>query len=307
MNSATGHRPGLFTGLSAFPLTPLHDDALDGRAFAGMITRLVDSGVDSITVLGSTGAYAYLSRAERAAVVRIAAEHAGGVPVLVGIGALRTSQVRALAEDAQDAGAAGVLLPPMSYQPLTDEDVYGLYADVTAELSVPLVVYDNPGTTHVTFTDELHGRIAALPHVASIKIPALPADPAEAAARVAALRRRLPDHVTIGISGDPSAAVGLTAGCQVWYSVVGGTLPAAALPLTRAARAGDGAAAAAESARLQPLWELFGRHGSFRVVAAIAEACGWARRSCLPLPIRGLDDPTRAEIAAVVGSLGLTS
>lgn len=305
MTTAAGHRPGFLAGLSAFPLTPLRDDVLDETAFARMIARLGDSGVDSITVLGSTGAYAYLSRAERAAVVRIAVEHAGGVPVLVGIGALRTSQVRALAEDAQGAGAAGVLLPPMSYQPLTDDDVFGLYSDVTAELSVPLVVYDNPGTTHVTFTDDLHGRIAALPHVASVKIPALAVDPAHAAARVAALRRRLPDHVTIGISGDPSAAAGLTAGCEVWYSVVGGTLPAVALPLTRAAQAGDVAAAAAESARLQRLWQLFGWHGSFRVVAAIAEAFGWARRSCLPLPVRGLDDAARAEIAVVMGSLGL--
>ncbi|MFC5063669.1 hypothetical protein [Actinomycetospora atypica] len=38
------------------------------------------------------------------------------------------------------------------------------------------MVYDNSGTTHVVISDELHGRTAALPHVASIKIPALPAD-----------------------------------------------------------------------------------------------------------------------------------
>jgi 4-hydroxy-tetrahydrodipicolinate synthase len=194
----------------------------------------------------------------------------------------------------------------MSYQPLTDDDVLGLFADVTRDLSVPLVVYDNPGTTHVVITDELHGRIAALPSVASVKIPALPADPEQAAARVTALRRHLPDHVTIGISGDASAVVGLTSGCQAWYSVVGGTLPHVAVPLTRSAQTGDSAAATAESARLQPLWDLFRRHGSLRVVAAIAEQHGWAHRSCLPLPLRGLDDRARADVAAVVERLGLT-
>ena len=302
---AGDHRGGLFTGLSAFPLTPLKDDVLDEESLAASMTRLAGSGVDSITVLGSTGSYAYLSRAERATAVRIAVGHADGVPVLVGVGALRTSHVRALTEDAQDAGAAGVLLAPVSYQRLTDDDVYGLYADVTRDLSVPLVVYDNPGTTHVVFSDELHGRIAALPHVASVKIPGLPADVAQAAARVDALRRQLPDHVTIGISGDASAAVGLTTGCAVWYSVLGGTLPHVALALTRAAQAGDTARATAQSARLQPLWDLFGKHGSLRVVAAIAEAAGLAHRSCLPLPIRGLTDQERVEVATVVEALAL--
>ena len=49
-----------FTGLSAFPLTPLHDDVVDEAAYVGLIERLAASGVDSITALGSTGAYAYL-------------------------------------------------------------------------------------------------------------------------------------------------------------------------------------------------------------------------------------------------------
>lgn len=40
-----------------------------------------------------------------------------GIPVVVGVGATRTSHVQALADDAQDAGASAVLLAPVSYQP----------------------------------------------------------------------------------------------------------------------------------------------------------------------------------------------
>ena len=50
-------------GLSAFPLTPLRDDAVDEHAFAGLVERLTAAGVDSITALGSTGSYAYLTPA----------------------------------------------------------------------------------------------------------------------------------------------------------------------------------------------------------------------------------------------------
>ncbi|MFC9086578.1 dihydrodipicolinate synthase family protein [Nocardiopsis dassonvillei] len=295
----------MFTGLSAFPLTPLDDDRFDERAYAGLVTRLAEAGVDSIGALGSTGSYAYLDREERRRAARTAVQHADGTPVVVGIGALRTSQVQALAQDAQQAGASAVLLAPVSYQPLTDEDVFALYATVAAELSVPLVVYDNPGTTRFTFSTELYARVAALPAVAAIKIPPVPADPVAARERVAAVRAAVPDHVTIGISGDGVAATGLNAGCRAWFSVVGGTLPAAALPLVRAALGGDAEGAAAESERLRPLWELFASHGSLRVVAAIAEDLGLVAPRCLPRPILGLPAAERERVARVVGQLGL--
>lgn len=296
----------IFTGLSAFPLTPLRDDRVDEAAYAGLVGRLRDAGVDSITALGSTGSYAYLSREERRTVAEIAVAEAGDVPVIVGIGALRTSQVQALAEDAQQAGAAGVLLAPMTYQSLTEDDVFGLYEDVTAGLSVPLVVYDNPGTTHVTFTSDLYARIAKLPNVASIKIPGVPTDADAAIAHVAAIRAALPAHVTIGVSGDAFAATGLNAGCDAWYSVIGGTLPGPALAITRAAQAGLAADSTRASDRLAPLWGLFAEFGgSLRVVAAIAEHLGLAPARSLPRPIRGLDEAQRARIAQVVDELGL--
>jgi dihydrodipicolinate synthase/N-acetylneuraminate lyase len=295
----------MFTGLSAFPLTPLRDDTFDEAAYARLLARLTVAGVDSITALGSTGSYMYLDRDERRRVARAAVQHAGPVPVFVGIGALRTSQVRRLADDAQEAGASAVLLAPVTYQALSDDEVFGLFEDVTAGLSVPLVVYDNPGTTHVTFTDDLYARIANLPHVASIKIPGVPAEPGEAAARVRTIRSHIPENVTVGVSGDSRAATGLNAGCDAWYSVLAGTLPGPALEITRAALSGDSAAAAAESARLEPLWALFVEHGSYRVTAAIAEHLGLVAADCLPRPVRGLGAAARDRVAQVVDGLHL--
>lgn len=49
-----------------------------------------------------------------------------------------------------EGGASGVLLAPVTYQALTDDEVHGLFEDVTAELSVPLIVYDNPGRSRPT-------------------------------------------------------------------------------------------------------------------------------------------------------------
>ncbi|MHC9044887.1 dihydrodipicolinate synthase family protein [Microbacterium saperdae] len=295
-----------FTGLSAFPLTPLHDDVVDERAFAELVERLAAADVDSITALGSTGCAAYLSPIERARVARLAVEHADRTPVFVGISALRTSEVLLHAENAERAGAAGLLLAPMTYQPLTPDDVFGLYQTVTAHTGLPVIVYDNPGTTHFAFSTELYGRIAELSGIASIKIPGVPQDPDAARVHVSAIRAAIPAEVTIGVSGDAFGAAGLAAGCDAWYSVVAGTLPAPAVRITRSSRDGSFDAAAAESARLAPLWELFAEFGgSLRVIAAVAEHLGLAPSRCLPLPIRGLDEEQRRRVATVVEELSL--
>ncbi|WP_221586332.1 dihydrodipicolinate synthase family protein [Microbacterium sp. G2-8] len=294
------------TGLSAFPLTPLVDDELDAHAYAALVGRLADSGVDSITALGSTGSYAYLSRGERAKALRVAIDNAGDLPVLVGVGALRTRDVIAHADDAAREGAAGILVAPVSYQPLSDDEVFALFDDITRSTDLPVIVYDNPRTTGFTFSLEMYERVAQLPSIASIKIPGVPSDPEEAAAHVERIRERIPGYVTIGVSGDAFAAAGFAAGCDAWYSVIAGTLPEPAVRIAQAARRGDLDSAHAEVARLRPLWDLYAEAGGgVRVMAAIAERLRWTQRSCLPRPLLGLDDEQRARLAQILDDLEL--
>ena len=290
----------MFTGLSAFPLTPMNESSIDEAAFVGLIQRLTEAKVNSIGVLGSTGSYAYLSREERNLVTELAVANAHDIPVVVGIGALRTKDVLLLAEDAQKAGASGLLLAPVSYQKLTDHEVFSHYEAVCKNISIPLCVYDNPSTTHFEFNDVLHGRIAELPNVASIKIPPLPNNPEEAKARVDHLRSYVPKHVTIGISGDHSGGIGLNAGCEVWYSVIGGLLPLPLLKIIQASQAGNPDEVSRLSAILEPIWVLFRKNGSLRVVATIAELMGLVTAPCLPLPIKSLSGEVNQKLKACI-------
>lgn len=297
---------GMFRGLSAFPLSPLVDGVIDEAAFVRLIERLVTAGVDSICVLGSTGNYAYLSPEQRARIMRLGVEHAGEIPVIAGVGALTTDQVLSYVEDAQEAGAGGLLLSPMSYQPLRDDEVFSLYETVARSTDIPLCVYDNPSTTHFEFSDELHGRIAQLPHIGSIKIPGVPDDPAAASNRVDRLRAKIPDHVTIGVSGDAFAAKGLNAGCEAWYSVIGGLFPEPALAITRAAQAGRADEAASLCDQLEPIWQLYKKHGgSLRVIASAAEQLGLIERPSLPRPLQALDDAERRQLDETLDALKL--
>ncbi|MCQ1999897.1 dihydrodipicolinate synthase family protein [Arthrobacter zhaoxinii] len=291
----------MFTGLSAFPLTPVINDTVDLDLSAALVRRAAEAGADSIGALGSTGSYAYLSREERRRVAEAAVQAAGDVPVIVGIGALRTSDVLRGAEDAQNAGAAGLLLAPVSYQPLTEDEVAGLFEAVSAASSVPICIYDNPTTTRFAFTDELYARIGALPHVEAVKIPPRPV--AEAAERTRQVRAVLPAKVALGVSGDEFSGPALSAGADVWFSVLGGILPDRALAITRAAQAGDAGTVRQLSAQLEPLWNLFAEFGSLRVTSAIAAQLDLLPQDNLPAPLQPLGEAAQARLALVLSGL----
>lgn len=297
----------MFSGLSAFPLTPVNATGIDEQSFLKILARLTTAKVDSLGVLGSTGSYAYFTREQRKRVATLAVQHADGIPVMVSIGAISTDEVLRLADDAQQAGVSALLLPAVSYQKLTEEEVFNFYAEVAQHLSVPICVYDNPGTTHTSFSDSLYARIAALSNIASIKIPGVPDVMSAATQRVSALRAQLPEHISIGVSGDASAGNGLVAGCDVWYSVCGGLFPNTALALTQAAQAGDFIAVTEQSQRLAPLWALFRQHGgSIRVMAAAAALLGLADENNLPRPLRALSSEEQLEVRQVIESLDLS-
>jgi dihydrodipicolinate synthase/N-acetylneuraminate lyase len=191
--------PKLIRGLSAFPITPQSaDGVVDLLALRHLVQRLIDAEVESIGLLGSTGTYAFLSRAERRRAVQAAvdciadakkaaagADATGGRggggggggsrsswPVLlVSVSHVRTDRAILLARDALECGADAGLLSPISYNPLTEREVAAHYAAVAGAVpGLPLVIYDNPSTTKFTFSPALVGRLAReLPTVVGLK------------------------------------------------------------------------------------------------------------------------------------------
>jgi 4-hydroxy-tetrahydrodipicolinate synthase len=287
----------LFQGLSAFSLTPTDPAGqVQVDLLCAQLERIAAAEVDSVGLLGSTGGYAYLSRAERLRAVKAAAGCLRGrVPLMVGVGALTTAEAQGLARDAQEAGADGLLLAPMSYTPLTEEEVFRHFQAVAEVTELPLCIYNNPGTTHFTFSEGLIARLAALPKIAAVKMPA--AKDGDFAGEIARLRAAA-GGLSVGYSGDWFAADALLAGADAFYSVAAGLLPVAALRLVRAAQAGDAGRTREVDAAFGPLWALFKEFGSFRVMFVLADILSLGRfdppRPILPL---GPDARTRIEAA----------
>ena len=285
----------LFHGLSAFPITPCDAAGrVDTDALRGLIKRIDIAGADSIGLLGSTGSYLYLNRAEKRRAVEAAADCLGGrTPVIVGVGALRTDEAVALARDAQDAGAQGLLLAPVSYTPLGDDEVFEHFAAVAAATPLPLCIYNNPGTTHFSISQTLLSRLSAIPNIAAVKNPALPATDITAAHQ--ATLSAVPAGFAVGYSGDWLVADAILAGGVTWYSVVAGILPEPSVKLMRAAQAGNRAEVERINALFEPLWALFRELSSYRVVHAIANLLELSPHDP-PLPILPLSQADRQRV-----------
>ncbi|VWC76691.1 dihydrodipicolinate synthase [Burkholderia lata] len=292
----------ILKGLSAFPITPIDESGrVDTSALRGLVARLRDAKVDSIGLLGSTGSYVYLTREERRRALEAAIDEVGKqVPIVVGIGALRTDDAVKLAQDAKSIGASVGLLAAVSYAPLTESEVFDHFNTVARASKLPICIYDNPSTTHFQFTPELIGRLANNVEIVAAKSDA--PSPSEVPKHLANLRGRVPIDFSLGYSSDWNTTEALIAGADTWYSVLGGILPEVCVRITRAVQEGNFEEARRLDAGLRPIWDLFTEFGSLRVVYAIAEILH-LNRTVPPLPVQGLSTAAKQRVREAVGSL----
>ena len=232
-----------FTGLLAYPITPLDDDGdLDLAALGRLVDAAVRAGVDGVVVLASSGDGRAFDEAERDRVVRAAREAAGSVPLHVAVSAPVTHQAVRNARAAERAGADGLVLAPFSYAPLVGDEVAGLVRAVAAASTLPLCFYNKPVQTGYDLTPELLVELAGTTAIRGVKDPA--ALPTRRGTRVEVLRDALgaagPDvaeRVSVGLSGD----VALTSGAPLadaWHTGLAALAPVEYVALRRARAAG---------------------------------------------------------------------
>lgn len=288
-------------GLCAFPITPADAAGrVDAAALGRLIDRILEAGADSLGVLGSTGVYMYLTREERRRALETAQARCGGrIPLVAGVGALRTDDAIRCAQDAKAIGASVGLLSAASYAPLSQEEVFAHVSAVARESGLPICLYDNPATTRFAFSPDLVFRLSRTPGVVGVKNPPPEGGVAEHLARQ---RAGAAEGFAIGYSGDWICAEAMIAGADVWFSVLGGIFPGVCLELVRAAQAGEAAEARRLDAALAPVWGLFRKHSSLRVVYEIARRLDLSMAEP-PRPIQPVDEAGRAEIAEVLRAL----
>lgn len=147
-----------FQGIIAYPITPFNQDGItvDYDALAQTLEALIQNKSDVIAPLGSTGESAYLSWEEWVGVAKKSIEVINHrVPVIIGISELTTAIAVKKAKTAEELGADAVMVIPVSYWKLSDQEIYDYYKDIAETISLPIMIYNNPATSGVDMSPEL--------------------------------------------------------------------------------------------------------------------------------------------------------
>lgn len=136
---------GVYT-IAATPFLP--DGALDLDSIDRMVDFYLAKGATGLTILGMMGEAGKLSAAESVTVIQRVTSRTD-VPVVVGVTATGFAPMRALSLEAMDAGAAAVMVAPVSNL-RTDGDIVNYYYNTATALGdIPFVLQDFPLATGI--------------------------------------------------------------------------------------------------------------------------------------------------------------
>lgn len=225
----------LFKGIIAYPITPFtKEEAVDIPLFKKLVERLIVQQANAIAPLGSTGVLPYLNQAEKKAIVRATIEQVNGrIPVLVGVSNLTTAETLQDAKFAEQMGADAVMIIPMSYWKLTEEEIYLHYQTVSNQLEIPIMAYNNPATGGVDMSPALLQRLLGLSKVTMIK------ESTGDIQRMHYLKKELGEKVDFFNGSNPLALGAFVAGATGWCTAAPNLIPTLNIALYQAIKQQD--------------------------------------------------------------------
>ena len=161
----------MFSGVHTAIITPLRDGAIDYEALTALIERQIEGGVSGIVPCGTTGESATMRDEEIVDVIRHTVEVASGrCLITAGVGTNHTARTIELAKRALQMGAdAGLVITPYYNKP-GQEGLYQHCAAVAEAVpDLPIMLYNVPGRTGVSFSVDTVVRLAALDNVMALK------------------------------------------------------------------------------------------------------------------------------------------
>jgi 4-hydroxy-tetrahydrodipicolinate synthase len=153
-------------------VTPFHPDGgLDLDGAARLATYLVDEQAhDGLVISGTTGESPTTSDAEKADLVRVVVDAVGDrAAVVAGVGTFDTRHSVELAEQAEKAGAHGLLAVTPYYSKPPQSGIVQHFTAVADATDLPVMLYDIPGRTGIAIETETLVRLAEHPRILAVK------------------------------------------------------------------------------------------------------------------------------------------
>jgi hypothetical protein len=231
-------------------ITPMNQDgSINYEQLHDLIDWHIENGTDGIVAVGTTGESATLPVEEHLAVIEATVKHVNKrVPVIAGTGANNTVEAIALSKAAEQAGADYTLSVVPYYNKPSQEGIYQHFKTIAEATSIPMIIYNVPGRTVVSMSNDTILRLAEIPNIVGVK---------EASGNIGnniELINSVPEGFVVLSGDDPTGLPFMLCGGHGVVTVAANVAPKLFADMCRAALEGDIATARRLNKQLIPIY-----------------------------------------------------
>ena len=231
-------------------ITPMNQDgSINYEQLHDLIDWHIENGTDGIVAVGTTGESATLPVEEHLAVIEATVKHVNKrIPVIAGTGANNTVEAIALSKAAEQAGADYTLSVVPYYNKPSQEGIYQHFKAIAEATSIPMVIYNVPGRTVVSMSNDTILRLAEIPNIVGVK---------EASGNIGKnieLINSVPKGFVVLSGDDPTGLPFMLCGGHGVVTVAANVAPKLFADMCRAALEGDIATARRLNEQLIPIY-----------------------------------------------------
>ncbi|CAI8788540.1 4-hydroxy-tetrahydrodipicolinate synthase [Pseudomonas sp. IT-P74] len=158
-----------FQGIWVPLVTPFHNGAIDFVGLRRLVSHLLEKGVDGLIVCGTTGEPAAMGKHEQLAVLDTVLELVPAQQVVMGLAGNNLTELLQFQSEILKRPVAGLLVPAPYYIRPSQAGLEAFFRTVADASSAPLILYDIPYRTGVTFEQATLLNIVAHERIVAIK------------------------------------------------------------------------------------------------------------------------------------------
>lgn len=161
----------IFTGAGVAIITPFHEDgSVNYECLAKILEDQIANSTDAIVICGTTGESATLSPKEHLDVIKYTVDVVNHrIPVIAGTGSNETAYAVELSNDAEKAGADGLLIVTPYYNKASQRGLAKHYQFIADRVSTPIIIYNVPSRTGCNVLPETYAELAEHKNIVAAK------------------------------------------------------------------------------------------------------------------------------------------
>ena len=223
-----------FTGASTAIITPFRDGKVDYKKLGELIDMQIAGGIAAITICGTTGERSTLSLEEHTATVDFCIKYVNSrVKVIAGTGSNDTQTALFLSQEAEKSGADALLMVSPYYNKTTQRGLITHYNFVADRVSLPIILYNVPSRTGMTFTADTYKELSKHPNINGTK------ESSGDFKLIASTLASCGDEFNVWSGNDEDVVPMMSIGAKGVISVLANIIPAPIAEMTRHCLNGD--------------------------------------------------------------------